>query len=247
MWFIGRWMEHMKALRINGWNRYEKADSKKCTTMQWVAVPINHDGLGYIEMITRPDGLRTVGGWLLILQLAAKCPTRGLLVTDSGRALGAREIALKTRASESDIQAAISVLLEHGWIEEVEVSGSLPEPVRTPSGLQDKTRQDRTRQTKQVADAPGISSSPINGEVKTPNANDQARELRSKYPCLKFISVEAISQTIVRYGFQAIADRIAKAQAFDVELDRKGFDELHEGRKSDFGGYDTWRPLKPVA
>lgn len=137
----------MMAYRICNWSRYEKADSKKCTTMQWVAIPIAHDGMGYIEIMARPDGVRIVGGWLLILQIAARCPTRGLLVTDSGRVLGAREIALKARAQVDDIKTALEVCCEQGWIEEVEVSGSRPDAIPTPSRLQDRTRQDKTVQS----------------------------------------------------------------------------------------------------
>lgn len=144
----------MKALRIADWPRYERADSKKCVTMQWVAVPINHDGIGYLEIIGRPDGLRIIGGWLLILQVAARCPERGLLVSDGGRILGAREIALKTRASQDEIQSALTVLIEAGWISEEDISGSYPEAIRKPSRLQDSTVQDNTRQNTYAPDVP---------------------------------------------------------------------------------------------
>lgn len=139
----------MKALRITKWERYEPSDSKKCKVMQWVAVPINHSGLSYLELVSHPDGIRTVGGWLLILQVAAQCPVRGLLVSDSGRILRAREIALKTRTTEADISNCITKLLEVGWIEEVDTSGHHPDVIRTPSGLQD--RQDNTLQDRQHA------------------------------------------------------------------------------------------------
>jgi len=140
-----------KALMVPNWHRYEKADGKKCRTMQWVAVPIAHDGMGYIEIMSHPDGIRMIGGWLLILQTAARCPVRGLLVSDSGRLLLAREIALKTRASEADISACITALLANGWLVEIEseeairmVSGRHPDAIRTTG--QDRTSQDKTGQ-----------------------------------------------------------------------------------------------------
>ncbi len=138
----------MNAIKVVNWDRFEKADSKKCVTMQWVAVPINHSGLGYLEVISRPDGVRTIGGWLLILQLAAQCPRRGVLITDSGRIMGAHEIALKTRAPESDIKSCIKTLLEVGWLEYENQSGQRPDNVPTSSGLQDRTVQDSTGQDK---------------------------------------------------------------------------------------------------
>lgn len=144
----------MKALRVTKWEKFEKSDSKKCVTMSWVSVPINHSGLGYLEIMSHPDGIRMIGGWLLILQIAAQCPTRGLLVADSGRLIGAREIALKTRAQEKDISDCITLLLQNGWLEEVEVSGQHPDSIRTPSGLQYSTVQNKTGETRERATPP---------------------------------------------------------------------------------------------
>lgn len=139
----------MKALRIVGWSRFEKSDHKKCKNMTWVATPTSHDGIGFLKLLTSPDGLRRYGGWHLILQIAAKCPTHGLLVSDAGRPLGAAEIALKTRANESDINDAIQACCEIGWIESVDVTERTPESSgETPedSCLQDRTGQDKTGQ-----------------------------------------------------------------------------------------------------
>ena len=140
-------------LRIANWSRFEPSDAKKCKFMQWVAVPINHSGLGYLEIMSHPDGIRMIGGWLLILQVAAQCPERGLLVSDSGRILGAREIALKTRANEKDISDCIELLCENGWLIDSESSGRHPDGIRTASGLQDSTGQDKTEQNKKAAAA----------------------------------------------------------------------------------------------
>lgn len=133
-----------KAIQISNWDRFEKSDNRKCTTMKWVGVPIDHNGLGYLEIMSHPEGVGIIGGWLLILQLAAQCPKRGLLVADSGRIFGAREIALKTRAPEKHISVCIAMLLEIGWIEEVDVSGKYPETIPTVSRPQDRTVQDKT-------------------------------------------------------------------------------------------------------
>jgi hypothetical protein len=137
----------VKALRVAGWSRFEKSDHKKCKNMTWVATPTSHDGIGFLRLLTSPEGLRRYGGWHLILQVAAKCPSHGLLVSDSGRPLGAAEIALKTRANESDISDAITACLEIGWLEWVEVDGKVPEVSGGfPEGsrLQDRTGQDKT-------------------------------------------------------------------------------------------------------
>lgn len=148
-----------KALMVPNWSRYEPSDAKKCRVMQWVAVPIAHDGLGYIEIMAHPDGIRMIGGWLLILQTAARCPVRGLLVSDSGRVLRGREIALKTRAQEADINACIELLLANGWLVEIDegeavrmLSGSRSDVIRTTG--QDRTGQDKTGEDSAGAHTP---------------------------------------------------------------------------------------------
>lgn len=157
----------MKAMRVAQWKRYEKADSKKCTNMLWVAIPIVHDGLDFIELMSLPEGVRMIGGWLLIVQVAARCPTRGVLVTDSGRVLGAREIALKTRAPENHIQECITTLLKFGWLEEFEFSGHLPDAIRTTG----QTRQDKTGQERTGADAPPPGHPLLVKALKAANAD----------------------------------------------------------------------------
>ena len=175
----------MKALQVANWSRFEPSDSRKCKSMQWVAVPINHNGLGYLEVMSHPDGIRMIGGWLLILQVAAQCPTRGLLVADSGRILGAREIALKTRSQEKDITDCIALLLENGWLEEVESSGHHPDIIRTSSGLQDRTVQDRTVQDRTVEAAPHPPAPRLKDEWRLTKNEPWARALQAA-GCLGF-------------------------------------------------------------
>lgn len=186
------------AYRIKDWHRYMPADAKKCSVMQWVAIPINHDGMGYIEIMARPDGVRIVGGWLLILQVAARCPERGLLVSDGGRVLRAREIALKTRSSEDDISAALAACLEQEWIEEVEVSGCRPDAVRMPSRLQDRTGQDITEQDKTEREA----GKPATPEPK-PAKHRRLTPVRDNPPTIR--EVVAYADERIRAGFGTLS------------------------------------------
>lgn len=183
------------AYRIKDWHRYMPADAKKCSVMQWVAVPINHDGMGYIEIMARPDGVRIVGGWLLILQVAARCPERGLLVSDGGRILRAREIALKTRSSEADISATIETCLENGWIEEVEVSGSHPEAIRKPSGLHYITEQDITGHDKKEGEA-GKPATPEPKQAK----HRRLTPVRDNPPTIREVCDYANERVAAGYG-----------------------------------------------
>lgn len=117
----------MKALRIASWERYEHPDSRKYKgALPWVKSPTTHDGIGLLTLMDHEDGLAHFGAWNFILQLAAKCPVRGVLITDSKRPLLAREISLKTRGAIAVFQVAIERLLEIGWLEWTEVDGGAP-------------------------------------------------------------------------------------------------------------------------
>lgn len=84
--------------------------------MPWVKTPTDHTGLGYLSLLNHPNGESHFGIWNLILQLAANCSPRGVLITDAGRPMGPREIALKTRARLELIEEAIPRLLDIGWL-----------------------------------------------------------------------------------------------------------------------------------
>jgi hypothetical protein len=115
----------MKALSIVGWDDlYETAETKKLKNLSWVPTPNSHNSLGFCELLSHPNGMAHYGAWNLILQVASKCPVRGLLVSGRNKVHDARSIALVTRGSERMIQEAIPRLIEIGWLSELELGES---------------------------------------------------------------------------------------------------------------------------
>lgn len=105
--------------RVRNWeSHFENSQSRKYTTVSWVPMPNKHDGKSLRRLMKMPDGLALYGAWVLIVQVASKCPKRGILADDDGP-LTAEDIALKCNASEEQIQHALNVLSsqEIGWIE----------------------------------------------------------------------------------------------------------------------------------
>ena len=136
-------------IRIRNWEtHFEKADSKKCRQMLWVAIPTKHDGLGFRKLVGRENGPAMYGAWVVMVAVAAKCPKRGTLATEAGE-LTPDDLALKTGIPSGLYRDTIRTALELGWIEEVMTpSGRHPDSIRTSSRLQDKTdRQDKTDKT----------------------------------------------------------------------------------------------------
>lgn len=135
----------MKALHIVGWESYEHPDTKRSNAnMPWVKTPTDHNGLSFIEIISHESGAAHFGVWNLLLQLAANGTPRGWLITNSGRIMGAKEIALKTRAKEPIVAEALSRLIAVGWLEELESASKSQAGRKQHASTQERTGEDST-------------------------------------------------------------------------------------------------------
>lgn len=118
--------------RIKNWHAlYEKAQTRRCKTMSWVAVPNRHDGSGYRRIAEHERNCELFCAWCLILQVASRMPHRGLLVKD-GRALTESDLAYMTGFPKEIFTLAFTVLVdsEIGWLERVagdRIEGMEPE------------------------------------------------------------------------------------------------------------------------
>lgn len=116
----------MKALRIRSWDKhYENNRSRELKRPEWLPLPNKFDGTGFMELLDHPAGMSHYGAWCLLLAAASRMPTRGLLVTDSGKAMTTKDIARMTRGSAKGFDEALPRLLAIGWVEEVEVNGDV--------------------------------------------------------------------------------------------------------------------------
>lgn len=142
---------------IRDWDsHFEVAQSKRSERTRWVAIPNKHDGKSFRRLMRMKNGMALYGAWILIVQVASKCPVRGRLEDDDGP-LTAADIADKASADEKIVQAALDACSSKaiGWIDFEEVNSE-----RTPSALrvrsecaqqklsteQNKTEQDKTEQ-----------------------------------------------------------------------------------------------------
>jgi len=107
----------VKTFRVSKWDTiYENNRSRVITDLRWVPIPNTHDGEKYTELITRPDGPLLFAAWVLILQVASKCPKRGLLVKTNGEPHDPVSLSLKTRAPSEIFATAFPVLEAMGWL-----------------------------------------------------------------------------------------------------------------------------------
>jgi hypothetical protein len=135
---------------IRDWDRhFEKAQSRKVSgPLDWVALPTKHDGKSYRRIMMLDDAHEVYGAWVLIVQVAAKCPVRGLLADEDGP-LDASDLALKTGGNQSVFDKALTILASRqiGWLVVAEW-----ESVRSALPPQERTGEDRTRQERRGED-----------------------------------------------------------------------------------------------
>ena len=111
----------MKAIKIVNWDKhYENSQSRRYVKTQWIPIPNKHDGEGYCRLWTENENPAEIfSAWILILQVASKCNTRGLLVKDNGTPHDSMSLSLKTRAPKCIFDSALEFLQTIGWIEMV--------------------------------------------------------------------------------------------------------------------------------
>lgn len=150
--------------RIRDWDRhFETHDTRKMKRLAWVPIPNKHDGLGYRLLLQQPNGFQHYAAWLLIVQVASKCPNRGTLADDTGNGLTAEALAAKTGAPANVFAKAFAALVEVGWLEAVAENlpvrrEILPESPGTPGDS---------------PGAPGDSPGRIEGKGKEGNRTEQ--------------------------------------------------------------------------
>lgn len=136
---------------------YEVRDWERCYTVSqnrkndptkplpWVAMRTKHDGKGYRRVMRQPDAMALMGAWMLIVEVAAKCPTHGVL-SDGDGPLTAIDLADKTGGDEATFDRALQVFSSKGieWLTATALQEHC-QSIRTRDGTgQDETGRNGT-------------------------------------------------------------------------------------------------------
>lgn len=92
----------------------------------WVAMPNKHDGRGYRRLIREKDGAALYGAWALIVQVASKCPVRGILADLDGP-LDPLDLEDKTGIEAKVYTRTLSLVTSEriGWVRAVSEPGEI--------------------------------------------------------------------------------------------------------------------------
>ena len=175
----------MKLYSVRGWDsQFENSQSRKCKLLAWVPIPNKHDGKSYRRLIQMSNGPALYATWVLILEVASKCPARGILADEDGP-LDADDLAAKTGCSVELFSEAFDVLTspQIRWLEAEEVASTgsavgacsqsapstLPlHPVETGLNRTEWKEQKGKEQKKDAADAAGVSPKPKRRKARKP-------------------------------------------------------------------------------
>lgn len=155
---------------IKNWGKlFETAETRKLKRLTWVPVPNKHDGKGYRRILRLQDGPLVYAAWVLVLQVASKCPTRGVLADDDGP-LTAEDIADKTGYPVRYFEIALKALArkEIGWLKVDPYPGTAGDSAGVILEMQGRIEGNRSEDVK---DFPATPACP-NGDAHSANAAD---------------------------------------------------------------------------
>lgn len=110
------------AFQITDWDKhYENNRTRDLKQMTWVPMPVKHDGDGYTELLDHPNGAAHFGAWCALVQVAARCGTRGTLLRGGGMAHDPVSLARVTRIPVSVWKEALPRLVSIGWVSDYEI------------------------------------------------------------------------------------------------------------------------------
>lgn len=154
--------------RIKDWDdHFETAESRKLKSTRWVPMPTKHDGKGYRRITQHNAAVEIFCAWNLIVQVASKMPTRGVLA-DSDGPLDADDLAAKTGFPSAIFETALPFLSSEsiGWMsldqqrrvrQSARVRQSPPESAEVPAdsslegkGIEGNRREDKETPLHQV-------------------------------------------------------------------------------------------------
>lgn len=147
--------------RIKDWDdHFENNRSRKIKQMAWVKVPNKHDGDGYTELITGKNGVENFAAWVLLLQVASKCRSRGTLVREGDVPHTPSSLSRMTRVSPEIFKRAIPVLMQIGWLEELRGIAQAGDVEVTPPAHFNCVEQKEEKEQKEENPPPPFKENP---------------------------------------------------------------------------------------
>lgn len=181
--------------RIKEWDEhFENNRTRELKHMDWVPLPNKHDGDGYTELLSHPDGAAHFGAWVAIVQVASKCKPRGTLVRSipqegagipQAPAEGGRtplrphdstSLSRITRIPAKVFDAVIPRLIQIGWLTSQMVVSSTDTAIPQEGAGSSAQSRTRVRESDYGTEGNGTEGLSAGADVPTPVADDPANQ-----------------------------------------------------------------------
>lgn len=123
--------------QIKDWDKhFENHESRKLKRTAWVSLPNRHDGKSFRRIAAHSEGVEIFAAWTLILEVASKMPTRGILADEDGP-LDSEDLASMTGFPATIFDSAFKLLTQEkiGWLTNGKRRGHLPKSPATSRNL----------------------------------------------------------------------------------------------------------------
>ena len=157
--------------RVRDWDQhFENSRSRDYKKLDWVPIPNKHDGKGYRRLIALENGPALFAAWVLIVQVASKCPQRGVLADEDGP-LDADDLSHKTGCPAEVFAQAFNALCQPkiGWMEAEQLTESVSTLTDAVSTLTDSVSimpLNRTEENRTEEKRPELFCSPDGGSER---------------------------------------------------------------------------------
>lgn len=145
--------------RIRCWSEiFENSQSRQYQRLTWTPLPNKHDGKSYRRLISMPDGPALYGAWVLLVQVASKCPKRGVLADDDGP-LDAEDLSHKTGAPAELFAEAFEALTHPkiAWLQVLPLSADQQHANSGPTVALGNMPLQRTEQNESETETDGFA------------------------------------------------------------------------------------------
>ena len=144
---------------IRNWSEvFENSQSRQYQRLRWTPLPNKHDGKSYRRLISMADGPALYGAWVLLVQVASKCPQRGVLADQDGP-LDAEDLSLKTGCPAEVFAKAFEILTSPkiAWLEVVPPTADQQHANSRPTVAFRNMPLQRTEQNKSETETEGFA------------------------------------------------------------------------------------------
>jgi len=195
---------------IRDWDSlYENNRSRTVTTLAWVPIPNRHDGETFSRIMQHERGAEIFSAFILMVQIASKSKSRGVLMRGNGQPHTAITLSAKCRAPVSWLKVGLDYLTkETDWLEVKEIAVACQDDGGQVTGTCHPTDEERKKGIERTelkgTNGTGFGvletiKASVNAHFNQPSRHWTEPELRELVVVMKRPNVESELKSVFEY------------------------------------------------